>query len=467
MRLELRARRLVCGNDRCGRRTFAEQIQDLTARHTRRTTALTAQLTDIALFLGGRAGARLSERLAITTCRDTLLRLIRALPVPSPDLVPHLGVDEFAVRRGRTYATIPVDMDTHRPVDVLADRTAHTFAAWLRDHPKVRVVCRDRAGAFRDGAHAGAPQARQIADAWHLLHNLAEAVERVVGRHRADLREPLTTREHQDDVTRSAAAGSNELDIHGRARPLVARTRERHQQIHERIERGDSLRTIAPELHLSRGTVLRFARAADVEQLLVAAVHRPSVVDDYRRYLHHRWMEGCTNAAALTREIQELGYRGDVNTVRRHLRPYRTGAIPTEAPLPHLTVRRVTDWIMRRPEQLDDTTRKCLEDLCERNPALATTTEYARRLATMVRERRSEHLALDVWLADVRLDGQPEFRTLAGGIRRDHTAVLAALTTTFTSGAVEGNVTRIKLLKRQMYGRADFDLLRRRILLSP
>ena len=257
------------------------------------------------------------------------------------------------------------------------------------------------------------------------------------------------------------------MDVHGRPRPLVTRTRDRHRQIHERIERGDSLRAIARELHLSRGTVLRFARAADAEQLLIAATHRPSLVDDYRRYLHHRWTTGCTNAAALTREIQQLGYRGDVNTVRRHLRLYRTGAIPAKAPLPHLPVRRVTDWIMRRPERLDDTERKCLEDLCEHNPALSTTTQYARRLAAMVRERRSEHLALDVRLADVRLDGQPELRSLAGGIRRDHSAVLAALNTTLTSGAVEGNVTRIKLLKRQMHDQANFDLLRRRILLSP
>lgn len=376
-------------------------------------------------------------------------------------------MDEFAIHRGRTYATVLVDMDTHRPVDVLTDRTANTFATWLRDHPEVRIVCRDRAGSFRDGARAGAPQAQQVADAWHLLHNLAEAVERIVGRHRADLREPLTLRDDDDGMPHWGTSTPNELDVHGRPRPLVARTRERHQQIHERIERGDSLRAIARELHLSRGTVLRFARAADVEQLLGAATHRPSLIDDYRRYLHHRWMEGCTNAAALTREIQQLGYRGDVNTVQRHMRPYRNGVIPAEAPLPHLAVRRVTDWIMRRPEQLDDTERKCLEDLCERSPALATTTQYARRLATMVRERRSEHLALDVWLADVRLDGQQELRSLAGGIRRDRAAVLAALTTTLTSGAVEGNVTRIKLLKRQMYGRANFDLLRRRILLSP
>ncbi|MGW6563487.1 ISL3 family transposase [Streptomyces hydrogenans] len=324
VRIELRARRLVCGNERYPRRTFAEQIPALTCRHARRTDALTAQLTDVALFLGGRPGARRSQRMAVGTCKDTLLRLIRTQPLPSSGLVPHLGVDEFAVRRGRTYATVLIDMATHRPVDVLADPAAATFETWLRDHPEVRIICRDRAGSFRDGAQAGAPQARQVADAWHLLNNLAQAVERVIGRHRADLRQPLTT---HDDRTYDGFAPEghdrSELDIHGRPRPLVARTRDRHQQIHERIERGDSLRAIARDLQLSRGAVDRFARTAGVDELLIAATNRSSLIDDYRHYLHHRWTEGCTNASALTREIQRLGYRGDVNTVRRHLKPYQ------------------------------------------------------------------------------------------------------------------------------------------------
>ncbi|TXS76023.1 transposase [Streptomyces sp. sk2.1] len=382
--------------------------------------------------------------------------------------MPHLGVDEFAIRRGQTCATILIDMATHRPVDVLADRAAATFASWLRNHPEVRIICRDRAGSFHDGAQAGAPQARRVADAWHLLNNLAQAVERVIGRHRADLRQPLTTHDDRtSDGPTPEGHDRSELDIHGRPRPLAARTREHHQQIHERIERGDSLRTIARDLQLSRATVNRFAHAAGVDELLIAATNRSSQIDDYRLYLHHRWMEGCINASALTREIQRLGYRGDVNTVRRHLKPYRNGAIPANAPLPHLTVRRVTDWVMLQPERLTDVERKGLDELCERNPALATTVEYARRPALMVRERRSEHLALDVWIADVRLDGQRELRTLANGMRRDRAAIQTALTTTYTSGAAEGNVTRIKLLKRQMYGRANFDLLRRRILLTP
>ncbi|WP_406527227.1 transposase [Streptomyces sp. I8-5] len=146
----------------------------------------------MALFLGGRAGVRLSERMAIGTCKDTLLPADPRAAVPPSDPVPLLGVDEFAVRRGRACTTILIDMSTHPPVDVLADRAASTFASWLRDHPEVRMICRVRAGSFRDGAQAGAPQARQVADAWHPLHNLAEAVERVVGRHRAVLRKRLT-----------------------------------------------------------------------------------------------------------------------------------------------------------------------------------------------------------------------------------------------------------------------------------
>ncbi|MFF3981117.1 ISL3 family transposase [Streptomyces sp. NPDC001828] len=289
VRIGLRARRLVCGNGHCDRRTFAEQIPGLTHRHARRTDALTTQLTNVALFLGGRPGTRLLQRMTIDTCKDTLLRLIRRLPLPSSGPVPHLGVDDFAVRRGRTYATILIDMATHHPIDVLADRAADTFASWLRDHPEVRIVCRDRAGSYRDGAQVGAPQAMQVADAWHLLNNLAQAVERVIGRHRVDLRQPLTSHDGRTEDGLSFEDGDREeLDIHGRPRPLVSRTRDRHQQIHERIERGDSLRAIARDLKLSRGTVNRFAQAAEVDELLLAAIHRPALIDDYRVYLHHR-----------------------------------------------------------------------------------------------------------------------------------------------------------------------------------
>jgi transposase len=464
--IRLTVRRFFCDCPACPATTFAEQIEGLTTRYARRSPPLAAMLTAIAVALAGRAGARLAAVLGMVASRSSLLRLIAALPDPQTGPVTALGVDDFAFRRGRVYGTLLLNVDTGKPIDLLADREADTLAAWLREHPGIEVICRDRAGAYAEGGRAGAPQAIQVADRWHLWHNLAEHVEKAVARHRACLSdpspEPPAASNPLPDLQQAAtAAAAARAD----ASALARRTRERYEQVQQLRAQGQGIKPIMRELGLAKETVRRFYRAPSVDELLAKTRDgRPSVLDEHKPYLHQRWNEGCTNVWQLFSEIRARGYPGGYGTVRNYLQPFRAlAAAPPARPAPP-KVRDVTGWMLRDPDSLDDDDKHNLAQVLARCPHLDALAGHVTEFAKILTARRGERL--DAWIAAVDADDQPDLHSFTTGLKRDHEAVLNGLTLPYSSGKVEGNVNRLKMIKRQMYGRAGFAMLRKRVLLA-
>ena len=311
-------------------------------------------LRAVALALGGRAGARLAGRLAAGVSRMTLIRLIRALPDPAVSAAPRvLGVDEFALRRGHRYGTLLVDVETRRPVDILPERSADSFAAWLAARPGTEVICRDRAGCYADGGARGAPEAVQVADRWHLWHNLGEAVERAVARHRAAPGRSGRQRSPGERPPAASAASPAGPPAGRAAGGSPTGPGQRHADVHRLLAEGRSLsrdRRRARPVPQHRPPVRPRRQTPRSCSSTTAPASRPSILDEHEPYLRERWNSGCTNAAQLWREIRARGYRGGYT-----LRPRLPRPLPRNHRRrpPRLPARRrpahVTGWIMTRP----------------------------------------------------------------------------------------------------------------------
>jgi transposase len=459
--LRLRARRFRCMTAGCQRRIFTERFAEIARPSARRTMRLAEAQRQIGLALGGEPGSRLAARLAMPTSGDTVLRLIHASVEDRPGTPRVVGIDEWAWRRGLTYGTMLCDLERGRIIDLLPDRKAATVAAWLRCHPSVQVIARDRAAVYAEGIRQGAPDAVQIADRWHLLRNLGDALRGVVDRHRAAV--SLAA----DAV--AALAPACEGPVQSRETRSDARRRERREQrrghyaeIRRMSDEGMPPRQIAPVLGISQRTVERWLAAGGEPD------HRrptmPTLIDAFRSDLEQLWQQGCHNAAALWREITQRGFSGSRNTVARWAAARRGVAAPS-ANTAHNSrwrtpSRRQCAWLLSAdPTTLEGQPSAFVQQLCQVAPALAMAADLARQFAAMI--RGGDAGGLDTWLAAARASPLAAF---AEGIARDLAAVRAAITEVWSTSPVEGHINRLKMIKRQMYGRAHYDLLRKRVL---
>jgi transposase len=466
VRLRVTVRRFRCMNPACSREKFVEDFGPALRRYARRTADVTALLLRFAESAGGEGGARLAQAAGVPTSPDTLLRLLHATDTPLASTPRVLGVDDFAFRRGHRYGTLLVDLETHRPIDLLADRTAESLATWLRQRPGVAIIVRDRAEAYAEGARQGAPEAQQVADRFHLLQNASAALEEVLrGRRRrleylAELAPPATTATAEP----APMSATKQQQLARRTRRL-----ERWEDIRQRRAAGQSVSQIAREVGVGRKTVRRHLATRVPPPAPYAITPRPAgfqspTLQPFVPYLQDRWQAGCHNARLLYRELVARGCTASYSLLQQALRGWRPPRPPRggkQRPRRRLSLR----WLcLRPPEQLRADEQAVLTQALAADADLARGYDLLQQCRAVIRTR--DVAALDAWLIAAQASQLAPFVSLANGIEQDRVAVEAALTTPWSNGPVEGHVHRLKLIKRQGYGRASVRLLRRRVLAS-
>jgi transposase len=425
----------------------------------------------------------------MTTSPDTLLRRVKQFTGNSPSPARFIGIDDWAWRKGRSYGTIVVDLERGEVIDLLPDRDAETVKSWLKKHPRVTLVSRDRSSAYSQAATEAAPQAQQVADRWHLLKNLREVIERLFERHSSVIADALKPREipskPASDPSREETAQERSVDEPSRAQtpcetatevpqPQSQRVRrrrrvERFDEVRERHAQGHGIRSIARDLDMSRNAVRRYLRRETCPDWNPGRPRR-SKLDAHRAWIDARVADGSTNAVKLHNELVRIGFRGSYASVQRYVtkrlgaagkkRERINAAKASYVPVP--SAKQLSfEWV-RRPEKRKPDEQRRLDAIFAGNDELAAALDVADEFARLIRKQSQG--TLSDWLARGEASPFLELCRFAESIRRDQSAVSAAITERWSNGPVEGQVNRLKTIKRQMYGRAGFALLKARVV---
>ncbi|MGI8765975.1 MAG: ISL3 family transposase [Gemmatimonadaceae bacterium] len=493
VRLAVHVRRFFCDVPGCKRRIFTERLPKTAVPYARRTARAASALEAIGLALGGRAGARLAAALGLAGAPSEILSILSAIHSAADDCISDgssdgsdharavprvLGVDDWAWRKGQRYGTILVDLEQHRVIDLLPDREPDTLVAWLCSHRGVEFISRDRAGGYADAARRGAPEAIQIADRFHLLRNLTDAAQHALERHHTIVRAigldakpptPVLLKRGGPVSRRGTTTPADPPLAEQRKLARRARRQSRYNEMIALRTAGASVAAIHRDLGLSRKTIMRWLGAGAFPERQ-SAVRRQTSLTPHAEYLAERWRGGCHNVTELWREIRDgRGFHGGLTTVlawaRLHLRGMvipkiseASLAIPAR-PTSRPSSRRAA-WLLTAPsEQLKAPELRYVEAICAASNALASVHGLAVEFRRMLNAHDPNALA--PWLDQAE---RSELQSLGSGLRRDKDAVLAAILFPWSNGQVEGQVNRLKLIKRTMYGRAGFALLRRRVL---
>jgi len=446
-----------------------------------RTKRLQEALRQLGLIAGGQVGADLGCELGMSGSRDTILRLVRQSEQSARPELHVIGLDDWAWKRRQRYGNLICDLERGLPIDLLPDRAVETVEAWLRAHPSIDVVCRDGSSEYASAISKGAPQARQVSERWHLVKNLAACVSVQLARSLTQIRRAG----HTATTTYEEVQLSREQYSHPRTR-AERRTHQvrqderlaRYEHITALFKQGMKSTDIAIQIGMTERTVRRWLSRGGIPYA-GPRKPRPRLIDPYKSYLLSRWHQGCHNGAQLESELRAKGYEGSQRAIYRYLEtlepsgfsprrhgfvsaPQQTASEGEPNPLLTLSAQQATWLFFCRPEDLKEKELQRLQLLRQASPHLETVYQLVEKFLHMVRQRTGEQLT--AWLAFVEASHLEAFDSFVTGVQQDRDAVLAGLTLPWNNGPLEGNVNRLKLMKRSMYGRAELDLLKLRVL---
>lgn len=473
VRIKMNARKYFCDNPECHRRVFTEPVPTVAARYKRKTKRLLEALEKLTHLAGGEVAAQIAKAFGLKLSPDCLLEVIKQETAPSVAVPRVVGIDDFAFKRGHVYGSIIVDLERHQPIDLLPDREASTVAQWLAQHPSIEVVSRDRGSGYKEGATQGAPQAVQVADRWHLLKNLGDALEDMLKRHHRQLKEvaqqvslPSTQEPIELPVAFSEPTTSQTTRSQRHQEMSRQRREQAFQQVHLLRREGFNISGIAQQTGLARKTIRKYLESSTCPTYSSRRT-KPGLLSPFEVYLQQRFAQGCHNAAILLAEIRAQGYRGKISILRQFLRQFR--ATPLADNCLHFKTPSACSlrwWLLghyhSRDEEQESIRRRFVMTLVKQCPEIGAAQQIVLEFVTMVKEHRTTDL--EDWLRRALDSESREIVGFAKGLLQDEAAVRESLSGKWSNGQVEGQVNRLKLLKRSMYGRGSFALLRARVL---
>jgi len=456
--IQLHARRFRCCDEQCCQQIFTERFAQIVESGARRTVRLGNSQRAIGLATGGEPGARLSEKLAMPLSGDTVLRLIRKTPTPPFPDPRVVGIDDWAWRKGQRYGTMVCDLERNQVIELLPDREAGTVANWLSQYPGIEIIARDRARFYAEGASRGAPQARQVVDRWHLLRNLGDALQAIADKYRRDIGMAWKRAQPQQSTALQVVAPAPD----SRRRNNQAAREECYQEIKRLRYHGALYIEIAKAVGLSHQAVSRWLKAGG------PPVHdkprQPRLLDAFEAHLERRWLDGCRTGSLLWREIRAEGFTGTERTVRRWTKarsehePVPVQAIISAAGT-SISSRQCIRLLMLQADKLTDHAREFKHELEKIAPAFLAAVALAKTFSDLMQNR--DPVGFDAWLLQAKTGLLARF---AFGLERERDAIRAAFEEIWSTSPVEGQINRLKLIKRRMYGRAKQDLLRKMVL---